>query len=273
MAASRAVEVRFRSSMKATTSMKPPVEIEIPHEREEGFVRSRKADVLLNGEKPIDISAFPGRLIVLEGTDGAGRSTHIALLREWLEARGFGVALTALKRSRLAGDGLQRAKEGHTLGRTSMDLFYATDFADRLENFVIPALRAGFVVLTDRYVYSMMARSIVRGGDPTWIRDVYRFAPTPHAVFYLRVDLEHLTPRILASRGFDYWESGMDFQEESDIYQSFLRYQRRLLGVFDNLADEYRMHVVDANVAEAMVFGSLKKGVEQVIATMEGARL
>jgi dTMP kinase len=212
-------------------------------------------------------------LIVLEGTDGAGRSTHIALLREWLEARGFGVALTALKRSRLAGDGLQRAKEGHTLGRTSMDLFYATDFADRVENFAIPALRAGFIVLTDRYVYSTMARSIVRGADPMWIRDVYRFAPAPHAVFYLKVDLEHLTPRIVASRGFDYWESGMDFQEETDIYQSFQRYQRRLLGVFDNPSTEYGMRVIDANDAETKIFGELKRGVEEIISTMEGARL
>lgn len=244
--------------------------IEIP--REDGFQRSLHAEQILNGAQPADVSKYPGRLIVMEGTDGAGRSTHIALLREWLEARGFAVALTAFKRSRLAGEGLQRAKEGHTLGRFSMDLFYATDFADRLENYVIPALRAGFVVLTDRYIYSTIARSIVRGVDPAWIRDVYRFAPVPHAVFYLKVDLEHLTPRILASRGFDYWESGMDFQEETDIYQSFMRYQRRLLGVFDTLAQEYGMQVIDANGSGMSVFSALKAGVIDVTSTMEGAR-
>ena len=100
----------------------------------------------LDGAGPVDVSRYPGRLIVLEGTDNVGRSTQIALLREWLESHGFGVAHTALARGRLAAEGLQKAKEGHTLGRLSMDLFYATDFADRLENFILPALRAGFVV-------------------------------------------------------------------------------------------------------------------------------
>ena len=148
------------------------------------------------GIQPVDITDLPGRLIVVEGTDGVGRSTQVALLREWLENRGFGVAHTALTRSRLAGEGLRRAKEGHTLGRLTMDLFYATDLADRVENQIIPALRAGFVVLADRYIFSVMARSIVRGVDPAWIRDVYRFAPIPHAVFYLKADLAHLSARV-----------------------------------------------------------------------------
>ncbi len=228
---------------------------------------------IINGAGPWDIAAYPGRLVVLEGTDGAGRSTHIALLREWLESHGFGVAHTALKRSRLAADGLQKAKQGHTLGRLAMDLFYATDFADRLENYIVPALRAGFVVLTDRYVYSTIARSIVRHADPEWIREVYRFAPVPHAVFYLKVDVGHLTPRVLTGGGFDYWESGMDFQEETDIYKSFLRYQRRLLEVFDDMVVQYRMRVVDANGPIHEVFTALKSGVREVVSTMRGARI
>jgi dTMP kinase len=226
---------------------------------------------VIDGHSPVDISTYPGRLIVLEGTDGTGRSTQIALLREWLESRGFGVAHTALKRSRLAADGLQKAKQGHTLGRLTWDLFYATDFADRLENFILPALRAGFIVLTDRYIYSTMARSIVRHVDPEWIREVYRFAPRPHAVFYLKVDLEHLTPRVLAKGGLDYWESGMDYQEETDIYRSFVRYQRRLLGVFDDLARQYGMRTVDANGSIRAVFGCLKAGVLDVVSSMKGA--
>lgn len=225
----------------------------------------------IDGAKPVDISSLPGRLIVLESTDGAGRSTHTALLREWLESRGFGVAHTALKRSRLAAEGLRKAKQGHTLGRQTMDLLYATDFADRLENFILPSLRAGFVVLTDRYIYSTFARAIVRGADPDWIRDVYRFAPTPHAVFYLKVDVEHLTPRVLSSGGFDYWESGMDFQEESEIYPSFLRYQGRLLEVFNGLVEQYDMTVVDANRSIRDVFISLREGVREVVSTMKGA--
>jgi dTMP kinase len=130
------------------------VQVQVPEVvREPGFATPvAEKQHAVDGRGPIDISDYPGRLIVIESTDGAGRSTHIALLREWLESHGFGVAHTALKRSRLAAEGLAKAKEGHTLGRATMDLFYATDFADRLENFILPALRAGFVVLTDRYI-------------------------------------------------------------------------------------------------------------------------
>lgn len=224
------------------------------------------------GLEPADISRLPGRLVVVEGTDGVGRSTQVALLREWLETRGFGVAHTALTRSRLAGEGLRKAKEGHTLGRLTMDLYYATDLADRIENQVLPALRAGFVVVTDRYTYSVMARSIVRGVDPGWIRDVYRFAPVPHAVFYLKCDMEHLVPRVLAAGGFDYWESGMDFQEENDVHQSFVRYQGRLLSVFDHLAVQYNFTVIDGNRDVRPVFDDLSQSVLKVVGTMSGAK-
>ncbi|NJK33151.1 MAG: hypothetical protein HC927_12515 [Deltaproteobacteria bacterium] len=166
--------------------------------------------MIATGRQPLDIDALPGRLIVIEGTDGVGRSTQLALLREFLEKQGFGVVHTAQARSLLAAEGLRRAKEGHTLGRTTMDLFYATDFAARLENDVLPALRAGFVVLTDRYTYSMIARCMVRGGSQDWVEDVYRFAPRPHAVYYLKASIESLLPRVLSRGGFDYWESGMD---------------------------------------------------------------
>ncbi len=251
------------------------VEVEVAEAaREPGFAAppAGKAHPI-DGRGPIDISSYPGRLIVIESTDGAGRSTHISLLREWLESHGFGVTHTALKRSRLAAEGLAKAKEGHTLGRTTMDLFYATDFADRLENFILPSLRAGFVVLTDRYIYSSIARAIVRSADPLWIRDVYRFAPAPHATFYLKVDLEHLLPRVLARGGFDYWESGMDFQEETDIYNSYVRYQKRILSVFDELAQQYGMKAIDANGTIREVFEQLKGGVREVVSTMRGARV
>ncbi len=223
------------------------------------------------GAGGVDISELPGRLIVVEGTDGAGRSTQMALLREWLETKGFGVAHTALTRSRLVGQGLKRAKEGHTLGRLTMDLFYATDFADRLENQILPALRAGFVVLTDRYSYSAMARSIVRGGDRAWINNVYRFAPLPHAVFYLKIDIPHLTPRVLARGGFDYWESGLDLLEESDTFRAFVTYQNRLLAIFDALADEHAFHVIDANCGVRPMFRQLSQGILKVVSTMQGA--
>src|SRR5918911_988732 len=130
---------------------------------------------------------YSGKLIVIEGTDGVGRSTHTALLRTWLESRGHAVLDTGMTRSILAGRGIKEAKTGHTLGRLTLHLFYATDFADRLENEMLPALRSGFVVLTDRYIYSAMARAAVRGVDARWIRSVYGIALVPDLILYLRV--------------------------------------------------------------------------------------
>ena len=223
------------------------------------------------GARAVDISQLPGRLIVLEGTDGAGRSTHCALLREYLEIRGFGVLNTGLSRGRLAGDGLRKAKLGTTAGQRTLDLFYATDFADRLENEILPALRAGFVVLTDRYTYSLMARSAVRGTDRAWLEDLYRFAPAPHGVLYLKVDVTHLVPRVVASGGFDHWESGMDFQEETDVYLSFVRYQTRLLAILDAMAGEYGFRTIDANKSTEENFAALKEAVDDLVAGMPGA--
>ena len=168
-----------------------------------------------------------GKLIVIEGTDGAGRSTQIDLLKPWLEELGHAVVDTGMTRSPLAGEGIRRAKEGNNLGRVTQALFYATDFVDRLENEIVPALRAGFIVLTDRYVYSLMARAIVRGMDPRWIRSIYSVALKPDAVFYLRLGIDELLPRVVFSRGFDYWESGMDLYPGHDMFDSFCSYQSR----------------------------------------------
>ena len=125
----------------------------------------------------VDLSELKGKLIVIEGTDGVGRSTHTGLLKQWLENNGHAVLDTGMTRSALAGEGLKAAKAGHTLGGVTMTLFYATDFADRLENEMIPALRAGFIVLTDRYIYSLMARALVRGADPEWYKELGRGPP------------------------------------------------------------------------------------------------
>src|SRR5256886_13007447 len=177
----------------------------------------------------IDLEELKGKLIVLEGTDGVGRSTHIGLLKQWLENNGHAVLDTGMTRSALAGKRLKQAKKGHTLGGITMSLFYATDFADRLENEIIPALRAGFIVLTDRYIYSLMARAIVRGADPEWIREVYDFALKPDIVIYLRVPIEDLITRVIQHSGFNYWESGMDLHLGEDMHDSFIEYQTRML--------------------------------------------
>jgi dTMP kinase len=212
---------------------------------------------------------LPGKLIVIEGTDGVGRSTQIQLLRPWLEQQGRAVVDTGMTRSKLAGRGIKQAKQGHTLGRVTLNLFYATDFADRLENEIVPALRAGFVVLTDRYTYSLIARAAVRGIDPTWVRNVYRFALIPDAVFYLRIGVDELIPRVVFSTGFDYWESGMDLNPSEDMYESFRKYQTALLAEFEKLVEEYQFKVIDATQDIPVVFEDLREGISDVLTESE----
>lgn len=210
---------------------------------------------------------YSGKMIVLEGADGVGRSTHIALLRSWLESRGHAVLDTGMTRSVLAGRGIKEAKLGHTLGRLTMQLFYATDFVDRLENEMLSALRAGFIVLTDRYIYSAIARAEVRGMDASWIRSIYGMALVPDAVFYLRVEsAQRLVERVLASgRRFDYWESGMDLHLGEDFCESFIAYQSRMLKVFDRMSGEYEFQVLDASRSINQVAARLRRGVARVI--------
>jgi dTMP kinase len=211
------------------------------------------------------LADLTGKLIVIEGTDGVGRSTQINLLQPWLEQQGRAVLETGMSRSSLASRGIKQAKEGHTLGRITLSLFYATDFADRLEHEIIPALRAGFVVLTDRYIYSLMARAIVRGIDPDWIRNAYSAALKPDAVFYLRIGVDDLIPRVVFGRGFDYWEAGMDVHPSEDMYESFRKYQTALLQQFDVLAEEYGFEVVDASANVRAVFERLRDGIARVL--------
>jgi dTMP kinase len=215
----------------------------------------------------IERESYSGKLIVVEGTDGVGRSTHIALLRSWLESRGHAVLDTGMTRSVMAGRGIKEAKRGHTLGRLTMQLFYATDFADRLENEMMPALRAGFVVLTDRYIYSAIARAVTRGADAAWVRSLYGIALVPDAVFYLRMrSAEDLVTRLLSSgRGFDYWESGMDLHVGDDFYDSFIEYQTRMLREFDRMTGEYGFRVVDASRSVGRVAADLRRAVARVI--------
>jgi dTMP kinase len=193
------------------------------------------------------LEKMPGKLIVLEGTDGVGRSTQMTLLRGWLEDEGFAVSDTGLRRSALVQPGLDAAKDGHTMGRLTMSLFYATDFADRLENDILPALKAGFYVLSDRYFYSIIARDVVRGLEPDWARKVYGFALKPDLVFYLRADLDTLITRMANGRGFNYWEAGMDIHLADNLYDSFCKYQELLIQQFDQMAMEFKFVTIDAN--------------------------
>ena len=213
----------------------------------------------------VDISELQGKLIVVEGPDAVGRTTQIALLRQWLEREGHAVLDTGMARSALAGKGIQMAKEGNTLGPITMTLFYTTDFADRLENEIMPALRAGFVVLIDRYIFSIMARAIARGEDRRWIEQVAGFALAPHAVFYLRTDVEHLVSRVVLGRGaFDYWESGMDLRFGPDMYESFVRYQTRLIKALDSMVERYDFTVIDASQPADRIFRELQRQIRRL---------
>jgi dTMP kinase len=222
------------------------------------------------GDRPpgIDEEVVPGRLIVIEATDRTGRSTQVALLKEWLEEMGYAVLDTGLVRSDLAGPAIKRAKEGHTLDAITLNLFYATDFWDRLERQIIPGLRAGMVVLADRYIFSLIARAAVRGVSVQWMEDLYGFALVPDLVVYLDIDVEHLLPRVVGSTGFDYWESGQDFLSGGSVYDSFVEYQKLLLAEFRYLAERHQFSVADARGSVADVFRSVRSEVEEVIRDM-----
>lgn len=213
----------------------------------------------------LTIDALPGKLIVLEGSDGVGRSTQTQLLRRWLEDEGYAVSDTGLRRSELTQKGLETAKEGHTLSRITMSLFYATDFADRLENQIIPALQAGFVVLSDRYFYSIMARDIVRGADPEWARKVYGFALKPDLVLFLRADVSDLVSRLIHGRGLNYWEAGMDLLPSNNLYDSFLDYQAKLIELYDQMAQEYGFITIDAGRPIMTVFQDLQQQIHDLL--------
>ena len=219
----------------------------------------------------LPLDNYPGRIIALEGTDGVGRSTQIRLLREWLEVQGYGVIETGWTRSELMQPTIDLAKASNTLNKLTFQLLYATDFADRLEKEIIPALKAGFIVLSDRYIYTAMARAGVRGVDRTWIRSLYGFAIVPHLVFYLRIDEKTLIRRVLQSRGMDYWESGMDMKLGDDIYESFRAYQRSLLKEYSSMADEYNFRVLDARRKIDVIQDELRRQIGSFLAEGDAA--
>jgi dTMP kinase len=217
----------------------------------------------------LPIGSYPGKLIAIEGTDGVGRSTQIQLLREWLEVKGYGVVETGWTRSPLMQPTIEIAKSSNTLNKLTFVLLYATDFADRLEKEIIPALKAGFVVLSDRYIFTALARAGVRGVDRQWLRNLYGFAIAPHLVFYLNVDVKTLIGRVLASRGMDFWESGMDLKHGDDIYESFRTYQSKLLREYSSMGDEFHFHVVDARRSVDRIQDELRKNVAAFLESSE----
>ena len=214
----------------------------------------------------VDLNRLAGKLIVVEGADGSGRSTQIVRLRDWLEGCGHATVQVGLKRSTLVSEELNQAQNGNILSHTTLSLFYATDFADQLENVIIPALKAGFMVLADRYIYTLMARDLVRGMDEAWLKNLYGTALVPDAVFYLNVSPEQLVERNFAkNHALDYWESGMDLGLSREMFDSFLKYQGLMAQQFKRLQSIYGFTIVDGNHSPDVINAELQRKIKAVV--------
>ena len=214
----------------------------------------------------VDAEKLSGKLIVVEGADGSGRSTQIARLVQWLEGSGHATVQVGLKRSTLVSEELDQAQQGNILSRITLSLFYATDFADQLENIILPALKAGFMVLADRYIYTLMVRDMVRGMDEQWLKNLYGIAVVPDAVFYLNVAPEQLIQRSFAKNfTLDYWESGMDLGLSRDLFDSFLKYQALVEKQFKRLQATYGFTIVDGHRSVDEINEELRKKIESVL--------
>ena len=208
-----------------------------------------------------------GKLIIIEGPDSSGRSTQISLLNAHLEASGHAVLNTGLKRSELISEGILHAKETHLLRRRTMSLFYAADFADQLENKIIPSLRAGYIVLADRYIYTLLARDAVRKINRKWSHNLYGFSIKPDLVFYLDVEPKELLRRRFAKNmTLDYYESGEDLGLSDDILESFLRYQQKIKQEFTRMQKLYGIIPIDGNRSIESINEDLKNKIDHFLA-------
>jgi dTMP kinase len=192
---------------------------------------------------------FPGRLFVVEGIDGSGKSTQLSLLHKWLESKGYGVVFSEWNSSPLVKDTTKLGKKKKLLTPATFSLIHATDFADRTERSILPLLKAGAVVLCDRYVYTAFARDVARGMDREWVRDLYDFAAKPTVAFYFRVPLETAIGRLLGARdGFKYYEAGLDLGLTDDAEDSFRMFQGRILEEYEKMIPEFGLVVIDATL-------------------------
>jgi len=191
---------------------------------------------------------FPGRLIAVEGLDGSGKSTQIYLLKRWLEAEGIKVYFSEWNSSELVKSATSKGKKRELLTPTTFSLIHATDFADRYERHLLPLLRAGYIVLCDRYVFTAFARDVVRGCPQEWVRGNYSFAAAPDLTMFFKADLEVSLNRILEGRPkLKFFEAGMDLRLSTDPYESFKIFQGRILEQYMTMSSEFNFVVMDAN--------------------------
>jgi len=191
---------------------------------------------------------YPGKLIIVEGIDGSGKSTQLLLLHKWLESKGHRVFFTEWNSSELVKDTTKRGKKNKSLTPTTFSLLHATDFASRLYHEILPPLKAGMIVLADRYMYTAFARDVVRGVSPEWIRKLYSFSITPDMAFYFKVPIEVAILRLLGgTRGqLKYYEAGMDMNLNPDVTESFRIFQSSILAQYDKIVEEFHLITIDA---------------------------
>jgi dTMP kinase len=192
---------------------------------------------------------FPGKLFVVEGIDGSGKSTQLSLLHKWIESRGYGVVFSSWNSSELVKETTKLGKKKKLLTPATFSLIHSTDFADRTERSILPLLKAGAVVLCDRYIYTAFARDVARGMDPAWVRDLYGFAVKPAVAFYFRVPLETAMGRLLDARdGFKFYEAGMDLGLSDDAEDCFRMFQGKILAEYEKMIPEFGLTVIDATL-------------------------
>jgi dTMP kinase len=202
---------------------------------------------MVGGMKMYGKHRFPGRLFIVEGIDGSGKSTQLMLLQKWLESEGYVASFSEWNSSPLVRDVTKRGKKKKMLTPMTFSLIHATDFADRTEHDIIPPLKAGAVVLADRYIYTAFARDVVRGVSPKWVRELYAFAVKPTVAFYFRTPLDVAMKRIMGGRdAIKYYEAGMDLDLSEDIEESFRVFQARIIEEYEKMVDEFGLVPIDA---------------------------
>lgn len=211
-------------------------------------------------------SRIRGRLIVIEGPDASGRSTQVTRITSKLEADGHAVLNTGLRRSELISPGILEAKRNLVLGKRTISLFYAADFADQLENKIIPALRSGFIVLADRYIYTLMARDVVRGISKRWSYNLFGFAIKPDLVFYVDVDPKELVHRVFQKNAsLDYYESGADLGLSDNMFESFLIYQSMVAREFRKMQKKYGLIFINGNRSIEEINAELQEKIDDFL--------
>lgn len=210
-------------------------------------------------------SGYEGLLIVIEGTDGSGKSTQLELLKRSIQDKSYGVMVSEWKTSRLIAGVIDDAKERNLLNATTYSLLYAADFADRLENQIIPALKSGFIVLLDRYYYTALARDVVRGQDINWVKNLYDYAPEPDLIFYLDMPVDVLLKRIIGTTGLNYYESGRDVGFSTDFYKSFKIYQQKCLDEYDNMKSVYNFKSIDGTKSIEEIHKIMNDEVQKIL--------